>query len=236
MLHVGRCGSTVVARMLDEHPDIAWDGEIFEPSHRVELDELPDLAPGEFISRRKARAPRHYGFETKYLPSHHLGALGVSLPEYLAMLRALGFHRFVALHRRNYLRRVVSGAVGRRAGTWHRATPGVSEPTAITLDPERVPFGREQRLLDVFAELAAGEAALRELLPGNAVWLTYEDDIAPDPGGAYRRICALFGVKPVWATPKLFPTNPFPLRAILDNYDEVAAVLSGTPHEWMLTG
>lgn len=234
MLHVGRCGSTVVARMLDEHPDITWDGEIFEPSHRAELNESDDLAPADLIARRRTRAPHHYGFETKYLASHHLGALGMSLPDYLAMLQHLGFDRFVALHRTNYLRRIVSGAVGRRAGTWHRSKPGVGEPVVITLDPQRVPFGGEQALLDVFAELSAGEEALHRLLPDNALWLTYEDDIAGDPVVAYRRVCDLLGVKPAPAAPQLFPTNPFPLAEMLANYDEIADLLASTPYEWML--
>jgi hypothetical protein len=221
--------------MLDEHPDITWDGEIFEPSHRSELGEPAGLVPAELIARRKARAPRHYGFETKYLASHHLGALGISLPDYVSMLEGLGFHHFVALHRRNYLRRVVSGAVGRAAGAWHRSRPGVGEPVVITLDPQHVPFGGEQPLLDVFAELAAGEELLHRLLPESALWLTYEDDIAVDPGVAYRRICELIGVEPAPVAPKLFPTNPFRLRDMLANYDEIAAELSRTSYEWMLS-
>lgn len=234
MFHVGRCGSTVVARMLDEHPEITWDGEIFEPSERDRLGEPDDLEPRELIEQRRSKAPRHYGFETKYLRSHHLGALGLSLDDYVDLLGGIGFDRFAALHRRNYLRRVVSGAVGRQAGTWHRRKPGAGEPQVIGLDPQRVPFGGDQPLLDVFAELAAGEEALRRRLPAGAVWLTYEEDIAPDPAIAYRKICELFGVEPAEVEPRLFPTNPFPLHAILANYDEIAGLLAGTEYEWML--
>ncbi|MGF1479266.1 MAG: hypothetical protein ACFB4I_07215 [Cyanophyceae cyanobacterium] len=30
MWHHGRCGSTVLGKLLDQHPDINWRGEIFE--------------------------------------------------------------------------------------------------------------------------------------------------------------------------------------------------------------
>jgi len=220
--------------MLDAHPDITWDGEIFEPSHRSELDEPADLTPTELIEHRRSKAARHYGLETKYLQSHHLGALGIELGGYIELLTSLGFERFVALHRRNYLRRVVSGAVGRHAGTWHRHRPGAGEPQVITLDPESVPFGGDQPLLDVFAELAAGEQALHDRLPAGSVRLTYEDDIVPDPSVAYARICGLFGVEPQPVAPSLFPTNPFPLSEILANYEEIAELLVGTAYEWML--
>jgi len=222
--------------MLGAHPSITWDGEIFEPSHRAELAEPAGLAPAELIARRKARAPHAYGFETKYLQSHHLGALAMTLESYLAMLGSLGFDRFVALHRRNYLRRVVSGAVGREAGRWHRSRPGSGNPVTITLDPHRVPFGGDQALLDVFAELAAGEDALHRLLPAATVWLSYEDDIAHDPTVAYRRICGLLGVAPAQVAPVLYPTNPFPLCDIVENYGEIEELLSGTRYEWMLAG
>ena len=31
MFHIGRSGSTVLGKMLDEHPEIAWDGEVYAP-------------------------------------------------------------------------------------------------------------------------------------------------------------------------------------------------------------
>lgn len=236
MLHVGRCGSTVVGRMLDEHPLIQWDGEVFEPSQRATLEIADDLSPSELVRLRKTQALTHYGFETKYLQAHHLGTLGMTVREYVGMLRNLGFDRFVALHRRNYLRRAVSGAIGRSTGEWHRSEPTATGPTPITLDPLQVPFGEQRTLLDVFKELSDGEEQLRESLARDTnLWLTYEDDIAQDPRIAYRKLCDLFGVIPTRSTPALYATNPFPLHELLANYAEIAELLAGTEYEWMLT-
>ena len=236
MLHVGRCGSTVVGRMLDEHPDISWDREIFEPHRRAEIDTPADVAADQLIQLRQSQAQTHYGFETKYLQSHHLGTLGYSIKDYIGLLQELGFEKFVALHRRNYLRRVVSGAVGRESGTWHRSKGTQAAPVSVRLDPLRVPFGGTQPLLEVFNELAEGERELLANLPATGtLWLTYEEDIARDPSVAYERICELFEVSPVDAEPAFSPTNPFPLDQILENYEEVADHLSGTEYAWMLT-
>ena len=34
MFHPGRCGSTVLGNLLNQHPSIEWDGEIYEPQGR----------------------------------------------------------------------------------------------------------------------------------------------------------------------------------------------------------
>jgi hypothetical protein len=221
--------------MLEHHPDITWDGEIFEPAVRAQLPEPPDLEPAALITKRRDLAHSHYGFETKYLQSHHLGRLGLSLDEYLAMLRGLGIGHFVTLHRRNYLRRVVSGVVGRVSGAWHRSQPGEGPVVEIRLDPQRVPFGPDQQLLEIFRELEAGETALRRRLPKDStLHLTYEEDVAGDPVVAYRKICSLMNVAPTHPRPEFFPTNPFPLHQIVSNYGEIVNLLQGTRFEWML--
>jgi len=47
MLHSGRVGSTVVAKMLDHHPRLRWEGEIFE--HLSQLKTLPRTVAQTFI-------------------------------------------------------------------------------------------------------------------------------------------------------------------------------------------
>ncbi len=49
MLHFGRCGSTVLATMLSQHPDVTWDGELFE-MYRVGQLNKPDLPKDPWIS------------------------------------------------------------------------------------------------------------------------------------------------------------------------------------------
>ena len=35
MFHVGRSGSTVLASLLQQHPDMYWDGELFDGDYRA---------------------------------------------------------------------------------------------------------------------------------------------------------------------------------------------------------
>lgn len=172
----------------------------------------------------------------KYLWSHHLRVLGVDLDDLVDALERGGTERWVLLHRRNYLRRVVSGAVGRERGSYHqRRADGPAELVQVTLDLDDVPFGPGAPLLDVFDELARGERELGELLAGrDTLWLTYEDDIEQDPRRAYERACEFLGLPVQDVDVRLRRTTPFPLSAVVSNLDEVRRALDGTRYAWML--
>ena len=69
MFHMGRCGSTVLAKMLEQHPRIFWDGEIYE---RVSPRLYHRLGPRGFLRFKQMRAGRRfYGFEVKLLKQQH---------------------------------------------------------------------------------------------------------------------------------------------------------------------
>lgn len=238
LLHPGRCGSTVVGTMLGDREDVHWDGEIFEPNRRHPVPELEaGLPAGEVLERRRDQAPEgSYLYAVKYLWSHHLRVLGLELDELVDALERGGTERWVLLHRRNYLRRVVSGAVGRERGTYHqRRADGPAELVQVTLDVDDVPFGPGAPLLDVFAELARGERELGALLADReTLWLTYEDDIEQDPRRAYEQVCDFLGLPSEPVDVRLRRTTPFPLSDVVRNLDEVRQALDGTPHAWML--
>jgi hypothetical protein len=234
MFHVGRCGSTVVAEMLGRHLSITWEGEVFEPKVRAKIG-FEDVPPREFLLRRIAEAPEVYGFEIKYLPSHHQRILGLDLGGLLELTDSVGVTHYVTLHRRNYLRRVVSGVTGRERRRWHR-TPDQPRPdTKVRLDPGAVPFGPRQPLLDVFQEMKQGETDLVSALSDRAtLHLTYEDDVALDPLKAYASVCDFIGVMPEEVRPRLDRTGSDRLESMVSNYDEIVALLSGTEYSWML--
>jgi hypothetical protein len=234
MLHVGRCGSTVVAEMLDRHPSISWDGEVFEPKVRAKIG-FEDVPPREFLLRKIAEAPAIYGFEIKYLPSHHQRLLGLDLDGLFDLTDSVGVTHYVTLHRHNYLRRVVSGVIGRERRRWHRPLGQPRPDTKVRVDPVAVPFGPRQPLLDVFEEMKQGEVDLRSALSDRtALHLTYEDDVAVDPVKAYAAVCDFIGVMPEDVRARLDRTGTDELGSIVSNYDEIVGVLSGTEYAWML--
>jgi len=234
MFHVGRCGSTVVAEMLGRHPRVTWDGEVFEPAVRRKIG-LEDLAPHEFLLERKHATTEVYGFEIKYLPSHHQRLLALDLNGVLDLTDRVGVTHYVTLHRHNYLRRVVSGAIGRERRRWHRSEGDPVPNIEVRLDPMAVPFGPRQPLLAAFEEMKAGENALHHALGGRtALHLVYEDHVESDPTVAYRLICDLIGIEPGNAAAQLERTGDAPLSKLLSNFDKIDDFLTGTKYEWML--
>ena len=220
--------------MLDRHPEISWDGEVFEPKVRAKIG-LEDLAPEAFLRERVATSARVYGFEIKYLPSHHQRILGLDLDELLELTNQVGVTHYVTLHRHNFLRRVVSGAIGRERKRWHRASGEHVPETQVRIDPRSVPFGPRQPLLDVFEEMKAGEAELKSALADRSnLHLTYEEDVSVDPAKAYVAVCEYIGVEAEDLRPRLDRTGSESLEAMISNYEEIYNLLSGTEYAWML--
>jgi hypothetical protein len=235
MFHVGRCGSTVLASLLEQHSEIRWGGELF---HEIEAS-TPGYQPTPAWVRTVIELSAHrevrdwFGFETKAI---HCTAecLGTSVADYVSLLRELGFDHFVVLRRDNLLRVVVSALVGHRQRRWHtRATP--MRPTRIVLDPVN-PWGNGAgSLLDTFDAYEHFYRLLEQPLHGlPRLDLVYERDIEGDPLVAYRRTCEFLGLAPRVVNVPLARTNPFALDAIVSNFDAVVGTLRGTRFDWML--
>lgn len=241
MLHLGRCGSTVLADQVGQHTEVRWEGELFEkmvrgqvPEHRVIQD------PFRLLRLRRAYAGRRiYGVEIKFHRHYHLGFRGVnrSAAACLAELKSIGATHFVILKRKNYLRQIVSEYVGRAKGYWHQKSTDAPSRLTVTLDPERIRHGSaELPLLDAFRDRDNAYAEMDRLLKGEEVLqLSYEEDVLDDPRQGYRQLCEFLGLRPIDTHIGTRRTNPYPLPALIDNIDAVADRLQGTPYAWMLS-
>jgi len=230
MFHVGRSGSRVLASLLDQHPRIFWDGEVFEPNSGL-WEPGRDAWP--LLRRRMRLAGRSfYGFEAKFF---HARLVGTTLPVFVERLFDLGFDRFVVLRRRNTLRKVVSSIRLHEEKRSHRR-PGEATLHRIRVEVDDVRIDRDARPLVAYLEdYERGFEALDRLLAGRSVLkLNYEDDIADDPRRAYRRCCEFLDLEPLPVDVAYGRTNPFPLGEMVINLPEVEKALRGTPFEWML--
>lgn len=240
MFHLGRCGSTVLGQMLNQHPQIHWAGEIFEDYKTGRLPRAERMIPPMWTLRgQMARcAEPIFGLETVIIPGQELGpTLNQSLAEHVQALQALGYKHFIELRRENHLRKVVSGHVGKQRGKFHRRVGEPVELQTVRVEVDRGPFTRTVApLLERFQMFEAAYARVRELVPGETLLsLAYERDIAPDPHIAYRKVCAFLALPdhPVEITHAR--SNPFPLRDVIENWSEVEDALAGTEYEWMLS-
>ena len=97
--------------------------------------------------------------------------------------------------------------------------------------------GTRMGLVEWLEEFERGYAEARRLIAARAgLYLTYEDDVLSDPRIGYRKLCVALGESVVDVEVPLRRANPFAVRDMLENYDQVARVLHGTRFAWMLDG
>ena len=245
MIHSGRCGSTVLARMLEEHPGIYWDGETLGRRLRWWLNEYPDayLGPrpgacpfGE-IKRRFWRSPgTRFGFE---LTPRDLMAFG--LDDIVAcerLLKGAGVDRRIILLRRNHLRRLVSAERGAIHGVMHervrdgRAASG-RRPFEMPLDRLHSFAGKPMSIEEGLAEFASSDGMIPVLGGSDALRLVYEDDVLADPGIAYEKVVAFLGLESTHPKVPLRRTNPGRLEDVVSNAAAIRDRLRNTCWAWM---
>jgi len=229
MFHSGRCGSTVLADLLDQHSRFFWDGEILKiPRWKRPGNIRRFLELSLFLTPTK-----FYGFETKF---SHVGFHGFSLSNYVAMLDEVGFNKFVVVRRKNFLRQVLSSKIGRATKIMRLPVSATAKLTSVHLDVDDLRYHRESNsLLGHFDKLNKDYRDLEIILkPKQALWLNYEDHIAGNPLTAYEMVCDFLAVETDPVSVRLIKVNPFPVRKMIENYNEVERKLSGTPYEWML--
>lgn len=235
MFHAGRSGSSVLASLLDQHPQVYWGQEIYLPHFKaVGVRTRMDVDPLALLNRASRWVGRRYfGFEVKFW---HLHQTGVALDDYLDVLRDFGVQHFIILERKNLLRRLVSSQIG---STHKRMVVKKSEATSlltIELPVQHLEHQTgESTLIEYLEQQQANFERLRTLLASEQVLeLSSAEDIFPNPVRGYERVCDFVGLK---AAPAEVPTrrvNPYPLQAMLSNFAEVEAALQNTPFEWML--
>jgi hypothetical protein len=235
MFHHGRCGSSVLGDLLDQHSAVDWDGEVynFKRKYWAELSEAERADPLGVLDKRMRKArKRFYGLELKY---YHCRLIGLTLEQTVAELEARGFDRFVVLDRRNKLRKVVSSLVAAERGS-ARIPAGTAAPLLrVRIPVDAVPIDSSNKpLVELIREYEEDTRRIEQILAGKSVLrLRYEDDLEKDPMDAYRRTCAFLGIAPEAGEIRLGRTTPHPWRDVVENHEEVAAALAGTPFAWM---
>lgn len=233
-LHQGRCGSTVVADLLGQHPKISFYGEIFKRYHS--LKDLP-ASPENLLRVRQLTAfPNHALVAAKFMECQHPSTLGLSLNEFVRLIKHCGFRKFIVLNRRHYLKKLVSARVAvERGGKWHYKRNEVMPPKTIQLDADNVTIGEMKApIIDLFKYIDEQYQKLRNALAEeDVIELTYEEDIYADPLIAYNKICHWLGIERTPVNVKFKKTNKADLNKVVENWGEVAGSLKGTKYAWM---
>lgn len=261
MIHEGRCGSTVLGSLINQHPEIVHFSEILTPGCWVspefmgsELElkrnaiqiKLPDLngfirAISETSNALEKPNRRYTGIEIKLnqLSPLHLDCDPATLVSRLSA--EWKDARFMFLTRRNILRRHIS--------TLRCLYKNVSHTDKIaSVNFEKVRLEADMTLRDWSYNFAKVHDSIPELLEvsearrlavrdfalaNGHLYLEYED-FERNPSAGARRIFDFLGLEAIEAESWLLKTGDLPLSELIENYDEVRESLAGTRWERML--
>ncbi len=246
MFHMGRCGSSVLADLLNQHSKIYWDGEIYFPyirewraqkqtaSHDSSVNIKPEAL--KLLKNEMSMAGSNfYGCEVKF---HHIKEANLSIPNYIEYISHLNFNNFIILIRRNFLRSIISNRVmyDMEIKKTHIRAAEKTQLQKVKLDIISTGYnGYKKELSEHLKEHEKNFIEIDDLLKGKKVLkLSYEDDISENPQKSYQKICDFLDIIPSNYSVRLGKTNPFKISDLLVNYDEVKEYLSGTNFEWML--
>ncbi len=237
MFHIGRSGSSVLADMFFQHADLIWGGEIYRrPIRQLGASALKPIQPPDplaFASERfQASVASNYGFEVKF---YHLDLLGMPLENYVNGLSQIGVDRFIVLRRNNYLRKIVSSVIAKETDLWHVRDNTKPKLTAVRIEVDKLHLDRQWGSLMTFLKKFDEDfRRLDALLSGlPALKISYEEDVECNPLVAYRKIVDFCGLATIDPEVRLRKTNPYPLRELIVNYEEVRAYLAETDFAWM---
>ncbi|MFZ1320197.1 MAG: FkbM family methyltransferase [Ignavibacteria bacterium] len=258
MFHLGRCGSSVLGHMLNENPNIFWDGENIGNFYLKKLEvgklnedvkhlsdivaEVDELYMTDnlqtYLKIRMYRSQKKiFGFETKFSKYEHLrkDLLNLNINEYIEFLIQNGFNYFITLKRDNYLKQILSYYIAEKTKVYHTSKE-ITKPTSIFLDVNKCWIGnREDSLIGILEEMDKEYHELQDILVDkNHLDLIYEEDIQADPLIGYKKICDFINVEYYSPNIVLKRTNPYKISEMIENFDEIKEYLGNSKYDWMV--
>lgn len=214
----GRSGSTLLADLLNCLPGVFCDREILN---------RPVLRPRLWIeSQRRVHPGLHYGFKVKIYQltdAQHMREPGRLIRD----LHGDGW-KVIYLYRRDLVRQIVSSFILARdtSANTHYTVQQTPERRPIHVKPAVALAGIKAR-----ADLQAQELRILEGL--DRLEIVYEDDLIDPPHqqATLDRVAAHIGVATATATTQRQRINIGRLSELVENYDELADILVGTPWE-----
>ncbi len=228
ILAAPRTGSNLLCTLLDAHPRILCHHEILNPDgifYALSLRdgnvdhgsmEERDRDPLGFVDRVVDRARGHDCVGWKLTRGQAEGALDQILEDATTLK--------IVLRRRNRIRTLVSERIAQQTGRWEMYSEAevAPEPTGVRITHSELQLhatGNEQFYDSILRILAAnGQAPLE---------VEYETLLTPP---CQQRLLSFLRVAPIATTlrPASVRQNPWSLRRLVSNYDELEVALRGS--------
>ncbi len=246
--HQGRCGSSVLGSMLNQHSQIQAQNEIFSRYMPRRWGDRPVPPMNEVLAAATREASKPVlNIEIKFLSAQNFALYPqATFQDWFMAVGGNGFERHLLIHRRNGLRRMVSHLMAQRTGVYVQQRDAAATALAdrqITIEPAAIREGVETHSL--LGWLERYDHTHQELRNGLQGWceaqkppppleLIYEDAIEPSPQLAYGQVCEALGLELEPVQERLKRINPEPLEQLISNWGEIAALLAHTRFAWML--
>ena len=246
--HQGRCGSSVLGSLLNQHSQIQAQNEIFSRYMPRRWGDRAVPSMNEvLVSATTAANKPVLNIEIKCLSAQNFALYPqATFQDWLRAVAGHGFERHLLIHRRNGLRRMASHLMAQRTGVYvqRRDAPATAlADRQITIEPEAIREGVETHSL--LEWLNRYELTHQQLRHGLQSWcenqrqpppleLIYEETIETSPQLAYRQVCGALGLKLEPVRVRLERINPEPLAQLISNFGEIEALLAPTRFAWML--
>ncbi len=210
----GRSGSNLLRTLLNSHPMIQCDNELFNPGRLAQKSKFDRFVirtfPINYIHNMQKRADAEiYGF--KLFPFHHKNAGGIVKKLYLQ-----GW-KIIHIERRNILKQIFSGIIGSITQKFIRRDENSSPDQIYQIAFEEViyEYNRRKTLLTTEFEVLSGI--------GNYCSVIYEDELR-DPkkwNETIGRVFHFIGIEPVVVKSSILITDPRPDSERIENFDEI---------------
>ena len=244
--HEGRCGSSVLGALLNQHSQIQAANEIFSRYMPRRWGDQPVPAMPEVLYQTVVQASKPVlQIEIKSLRAQNRSLYPeLALRYWFDQLLVHGFQRHVTLHRRNGLRRLVSHLMAQRSGVFvQSAAEPLAKRPPLLINTAEIQEGAETHNLLHWLDLyAATHQQLVESLERFCaaqglpapLKLVYEDSLEDDPQVAYRQLCGWLELEPEPVTLLHRRINPEPLPQLIANWEEICGLIEPTHYAWML--
>ena len=210
----GRTGSNMLLQMLNSHPNVYTEGEIFMYLQNKSLDYK--------LSRIYRRVPwrlKAVGFKLFY--DHPVDDTSGALWD---KLKAMPDLHVIHLRRNNYLRTLTSIEIGLKTRVHTQVTDDL-----LPLTERQIHFDKDE-LAQGLERLKASETAFANMFQSHHIIDISYEDLVDNPNGILHKVLDFLGLKPSMYKVTLKRQNPEPLSDLITNYHDLKQAFQDT--EW----
>lgn len=218
VIGTARVGSYLLTSYLHSLPDVSMRGEVLNPDSPQGLKADPRHREAALRHLRVSICSRSAPVTGVKILLEQLPWHGLSMADLCSVLPDT---RFLVIYRRALAEQYVSMLIAKRTGSWSLTERGVRRRLSVHIDPEEFVaycHGIRREYRELFRHSCVMDRALV---------LSYEE-LAGGADDLFRaHVCPFLGVDYHPVRTGFLRQNPDPLPQKVENYDEVADVLTG---------